>query len=587
MAITVMMNAYRNNMFRKIIQRILIGFSIFAFVPLCFGAEPGGDVNGELLYNGIRLPEQWPPPDRDPRDTSPMDVPYLRSSPSVVPIDVGRQLFIDDFLIEKTTLKRTFHKAMKFDGNPLLTPETPYEMARANEEGIQEGVVYLGHGGVFWDPQINLFRMWYTAGWRGGLAYAVSRDAIEWIRPDLQLAGGNLVLAPGLTEAGWDNAMWLDLETDNPDERVKFLTQRSGSDHDLLVSPDGFKWESGVPAGRSGDYCSFFYNPFRKKWIHSIKRDGPRGRTRYYSESDVFNERNVFDRSVFWVGADELDPPDPRVRDAAQLYSLNGVAYESIILGMFYIHLGPANHIAGRARDPKITELHVGYSRDGFHWDRPDRQPFIPASRERGTWDKAYLHSTNGVVLVVGDWLYFPYTGYSGVSPRGLRGMYSGASVGMAYLRRDGFASMDAEEEPGELVTRPVKFSGDQLFVNVDAPEGQLLVEVLDVDGNVLEPFSMENCIPVSTDRTLWAVNWFADEDLGSIAETPVRFRFRLENGSLYSFWVSQDPSGASGGYVGAGGPGFTSSIDDKGTAAYRFAERIIPESLSQSSQQQ
>ena len=39
---------------------------------------------------------------------------------------------------------------------------------------------------------------------------------------------------------------------------------------------------------------------------------------------------------------------------------------------------------------PKITELNLAYSRDGFHWDRPDRRAFIAASRA-DTWDRGYV----------------------------------------------------------------------------------------------------------------------------------------------------------------------------------------------------
>lgn len=535
---------------------------------------------GELLYNGIRLPETWPVPDRSPKAYDPMPVPYLQAPPSVIPIDVGRQLFVDDFLIEKTTLTRTFHHAKEFEGNPLLTPTTRYEMARSNEEGPQEGVVYLGHGGVFYDPPEKLFKMWYTAGWRGGLAYATSRDAIHWQRPELNLAGGNLLLRPGLDDAGWDNAVWLDLEAANPGERIKFLTQRSASEHSLQVSADNRKWTGEVETGPAGDYCSFFYNPFRKVWVHSIKREGPHGRTRYYAESPKFLEKNVYKRSVFWVGADRLDAPDPAIGDKAQLYSLNGVAYESLILGMFYIHLGPNNRIAGQGRYPKLTELKLGFSRDGFHWDRPDRDAFIPASRQAGTWNRGYLHSTTGICLVVGDWLYFPYTGYSGESPRGWEGMYSGASVGLAVLRRDGFASMDAGPEGGVLTTRPVIFSGRQLFVNVDCPEGVLRVEVLDAEGNPIEGLTEAQSLPVSADRTLRAINWRTGEDLSALAGRPVRFRFHLTNGRLYAFWVSPDTSGASHGYMAAGGPGFDGTVDTRGAAAYRDAAGLLPPSL-------
>ena len=64
---------------------------------------------GEILYNGIVLPEEWPPQyEKITRD--PMPVPYLDNVPDVIPIDVGRQLFVDDFLVAESTLHRTFHQ---------------------------------------------------------------------------------------------------------------------------------------------------------------------------------------------------------------------------------------------------------------------------------------------------------------------------------------------------------------------------------------------------------------------------------------------------------------------------------------------
>lgn len=47
-------------------------------------------------------------------------MPYSQHPPKIVPIDVGRQLFVDDFVIESSTLKRTFHTATKFNGNPVF-----------------------------------------------------------------------------------------------------------------------------------------------------------------------------------------------------------------------------------------------------------------------------------------------------------------------------------------------------------------------------------------------------------------------------------------------------------------------------------
>ncbi|WP_197532587.1 hypothetical protein [Symmachiella macrocystis] len=54
-----------------------------------------------------------------------MSVPYLETPPDVIPIHLGRQLFIDDFLIETTTLKRTYHKAKYHPASPVLVPDQP------------------------------------------------------------------------------------------------------------------------------------------------------------------------------------------------------------------------------------------------------------------------------------------------------------------------------------------------------------------------------------------------------------------------------------------------------------------------------
>jgi hypothetical protein len=551
---------------------------------------------GERLENGIALPAVWPPDDRDPQSRALMPVPYLDDPPEVISIDRGRQLFVDDFLIEQTDLQRTYHRAEKFSGNPVLKPETAWELAAPNvtedrvtlgEEG-QQAFLFLGQGGVFFDPAESVFRMFYVAGWRGGLALATSRDLVHWERPDLQLAGDNLLLPPGvrwtgpeLTTAGSDNCVWLDLHADDPAQRIKFMTcwmhvprdQRPpGSNHSLHTG-DGRTWSEGVLTGMANDYCSFFYNPFRDVWVFSIKQNGPHGRCRYYSENQDFLAGADWSNAVYWTGADELDAPEPEGRypgagDAPQLYSLNAVAYESLLVGMHYIHRGPNNRVCHEGKFPKLIDLELGFSRDGFHWHRPDRSGFITAERTEGAWDRAYLHSTAGVFAVLGERLVFPYVGTSGISPTGSRGMYTGGSIGIATLRRDGFASMDADQEVGTLTTRPVSFEGSQLFVNLDAPRGALRVAVLDEMGNEIAPFTMQNCRPLAVDSTLQNVEWIGAGDLSALKNRPVRFRFALKAGSLYSFWVSPDESGRSGGYLAAGGPGYPGTIDTVGRAA-------------------
>ena len=114
-----------------------------------------------------------------------------------------------------------------------------------------------------------------------------------------------------------------------------------------------------------------------------------------------------------------------------------------------------------------------------------------------------------------------------------------------------------------------MRFTGKRLFVNADADGGELSVEVLDADGGVIAPFSRENCSPASADSTIQPVKWRGAEDLSAVAGKPVRLRFHLKSARLFAFWVSPDESGASNGYVAAGGPGFTGPRDTVGLGAY------------------
>jgi hypothetical protein len=352
----------------------------------------------------------------------------------------------------------------------------------------------------------------------------------------------------------------------------------------LLTSPNGIAWRWRGEIGRTSDNNTFFYNPFRKVWVFSV-RHGARlgGRARSYWESPDFlaplggwGEPGP----VFWLGADRLDRPHPNLGNAVQLYKLDAVAYESLLLGLVQLHYGPENAQCARGGFPKLTELQVAFSRDGFHWDRSARKTFIGATLDKDSWERAYIHSAGGVCLVVGDRLYFYYAAWEGDESNrnpidAWNGMYANASTGLAVLRRDGFASMDAGAAGGRLTTRCLTFRGAHLFVNAACSGGELRVEVLDRDGRVPAPFSADNCIPLHVDSTLQRVAWKNGVDLGQLAGQPVRLRFRLTNGSLFAFWVSRDPTGRSDGYVAAGGPGYAGPIDTVGRAALEEGMRV------------
>ena len=554
---------------------VVVGFSGAEFTP--FERKPWTNNEGELLYNGIRLPKEWPPKTIVPYDMNPMPVPYLDHPPETVPIDVGRQLFVDDFLIEKTDLARTYHLAKKYEGNPILEPETELEMHRP-----RNAIACPKDGGVWWDSAEQLFKMWYEAGWIHTMCYATSKDGIHWDRPDLDIEPGtNRVLPKQYRCDSWNVVP--DYDTDDPEQRYKIFIMPGGNGRPAMsmVSADGVHFSEPVMTGITGDRSSMFYNPFRKKWVYSL-RDGWRERSRRYWEHSDFlaGAKWKAGEPVLWLAADNRDPPDPEIGDRAQLYNQDAVAYESIMLGIFEIHLGPHNDVCRTKGLPKITELNLAYSRDGFHWSRPDRRPFIRAER-RDVWDRGYVQPVGGICTIRGDTLWFYYSGFRGNPERLERssqfnGMYYNGSTGVAFMRRDGFVSLDAKEKPGEVLTRPVRFTGKYLFVNADVDGGALKAEVVDEDGKPIEPFTLANCNPISVDATLEQITWRDGSDLSSLKDRPVRFRFRLENGSLYAFWVSRDTSGRSDGYVAAGGPGYTGPIDTVGRKALE-AEKWMP----------
>jgi hypothetical protein len=80
--------------------------------------------DGETLYNGIVLPQAWPP-EYGPVQYEPMPVPYLDDPPEVVLIDVGRQLFVDDFLIDTTDMTQTYHQADYYTEGAKVVPGRP------------------------------------------------------------------------------------------------------------------------------------------------------------------------------------------------------------------------------------------------------------------------------------------------------------------------------------------------------------------------------------------------------------------------------------------------------------------------------
>ncbi len=529
------------------------------------------DASGSTLYNGIRLATPWPPHNQGLSPT-PVTPPYLVDRPDVVPIDLGRQLFVDDFLVEETTLTRTFHDAEYYPQNPVLWPSTPWEKfdeyAQRTKTRSNPAAMPFSDG-VFYDPDERLFKMWYMGGYSQNTCYATSTDGITWNKPALDVVPGTNIVTKGNRDS---STVWLDLDARDRTRRYKMARWY---DHymELLASADGIHWRAMGRTGPTGDRTTCFYNPFRRVWVYSLRGESDLGgipRHRKYWETPELFENVSWQRKdepVVWIGADNADPRRPEYDVPPELYNLDCVAYESVLLGLFTIFRGERNE------REKPNNVCVGFSRDGFHFDRTNRRPFLDVDDHVGSWNWANVQSAGGCCLVVGDRLHFYVSGRKGVPGASDPGV---CSTGLATLRRDGFASMahagsaarvrrvDATAAPGTLTTRPIRFSGRYLFVNVDldAPDGELRVELLDRVGRPIAPFAPTSCEPIRTGSTCTRVSWHERGDLAAVSGEPVRFRFHLTHGRLYAFWVSATAEGHSGGYLGAGGPGYRSTVD-------------------------
>lgn len=523
----------------------------------------------EILYNGIELPAEWPPQDTDLTCSQPQRVPYLEQRPEVVNIDVGRQLFVDDFLINKhgTEMVRTYHQAVKYPGNPIFFPQGKDEH---NEE--MPPCAVAKSGGVWFDPKDNLFKMWYMASYLGYGCYATSKDGINWERPELDVVPGTNLCLPRSIHPD-SGSVIIDYETKNPAERYKCMIREPnppGGDIPALMmtSADGIHWTQQAETGIMGDRSTMSYNPFRRKWVQSIRGCiNDAGRCRYYQEHDDFlisGEWKRYEDTIPWLRADCLDIGGDLY---PQLYNENSIAYESLMLGFHQILKGPTNQVGEATGLPKLTEICLGFSRDGFHWHRPDRNSFIGARREPGSWEYGYVESSAGMCIIVGDELWFYYSAYAGDPKRAntptwyVNGTYANGAVGLAKLRRDGFASMQARFKNSTLVTRPVKFSGSRLFVNANTVGDNLRVEVQDQDFKPINGFTFADCLGFLGNSTCVEIRW-KDADLASLSGKPVRFKFEMDRGEIYSFWVTSSATGASNGYLAAGGPGLPGNID-------------------------
>lgn len=184
-----------------------------------------------------------------------------------------------------------------------------------------------------------------------------------------------------------------------------------------------------------------------------------------------------------------------------------------------------------------LTETLLMTSRDGLKFHRWQEAFLRPGIERAGTW--AY-----------GD----HFVGWHPVETRSsLEGapnelsIYSienywtgkGNTLRRYTLRMDGFVSVNAPMSGGEVVTKPLTFTGSKLTLNFStSAAGGVQVEIQDAAGKAFPGFALNDCPPIFGDSIERAVTWKVESNLEKLASRLVRLRFALKDADLYAFQV-------------------------------------------------
>jgi len=103
-------------------------------------------------------------------------------------------------------------------------------------------------------------------------------------------------------------------------------------------------------------------------------------------------------------------------------------------------------------------------------------------------------------------------------------------------LRVDGFASVEAPLSGGEMLTKPLVFSGKELVLNLStSAAGSIRVEIQDAEGKEVPGYALADCHDLFGDDLQRVVEWVGGSDVSALAGKPVRLRVELMDADLYS----------------------------------------------------
>ncbi|MCK4785703.1 MAG: hypothetical protein KAV87_18250 [Desulfobacteraceae bacterium] len=455
-------------------------------------------------------------------------------------------------------------------------------MIRADQPWERDAA-FLHSSLVIYDEQEKLFKGWYQGGGCHGpgdgsnMCYATSSDGVHWDKPSLgevEFEGSkdnNIVLLADCMMH--DPAPVIDYK--DPDSQRRFKTmwwggRRDASANDgwllghcVAFSPDGIHWtehpHNPVWVGDAEETLPLGIEHHKGKLVAFTSVDGYGMRVVGRTESDDFVHWDLPPKLVF--KSDDEDPP------GTEMAGMAAVDYYGTYIGMLYVIHNLLDITREQWREmvernirqgffgppialntPKSLTVHneVVTSLDGVEWKRICREPFIEFGPE-GSWDECINSAARP--LVANDQIYIYYAGMGRIRQTpGVKKPQPIANwsydTGLATLRLDGFASLDAGTAEGMLVTKEFILNGTEMCVNVDASGGFVRAEILDNSGQPIPGFAVDQATPVTGDQLRGELTWAEKSGLGELRGRRVKLKLALENSQLYSISILKQKNG-------------------------------------------
>ncbi len=466
-------------------------------------------------------------------------------------IGTSKQLFLDDLLIENTyKIGRVIHQPKKDSRNPLMKKE-----GKESPHPHFFGTVLFDNG---------RFRMWYSPFWGnedfGGIAYAESNDGISWEKPSLGLVkiqgnrSNNLIFFEKTPQAVFQpNVIKLSDGNKETGQYKMLYWDRPSLDkrtHGVSVafSNDGIHWQKyeknpvwSTPLDRSmhrggaDDVICASYDKLTKKY-RAFRRVLPNESPVYRGPEDDYFKAGDYLRVIAaaesedlikWENFKVILKPDQQDRADTQFYGMGGFNYFGTYIGMLWIYHTDS--------EEETIDVQLATSRDGINWERVgNREVFLPLG-QIGAFDEKMIFTGNEP-LIVGDEIWMYYSGHNNKHQEPKREQTL-EGIGLAKLRLDGFVSLQGKECIGNLMTKVLRFKGCKLIINAKTePDGFIGVEILDENGNPIRGKTLEDCDKFTGDSVRKTVSWREKERLDNLQVEPIKLRFHIKRGEIYSF---------------------------------------------------